>query len=294
MRKQWKLFLCLFIAFATMSACSGEPAATQQLYVEITQALEPTPAETPTPPPVQPVQNDEEDTFADGFSVSDDGYTEEDVWNEEEYAGTDYMDDGVYVEDDSYDYMAAVPEGTPYPYAGSTPIPLNPVDMPSATPFDVQFMMVPYEIQSIRVSFEGPAGWIPNESSAEVFTLTEPEQNIKGGQLGIARITASPVTGDYSEAALKSEVLGRLNEISATNFSEWKPSMTATRHLMGSMGVYAVYSGTMVTGVQIGGRVHYVCIDRVLYSIEIMYPLEYRDAYLEIFSSIRSSIKRMQ
>ena len=83
-----------------------------------------------------------------------------------------------------------------------------------------------------------------------------------------------------------------LNAIGGSQFTEWKPSYTATRHMMGKTGVYANYSGTLNTGVEVGGRIHYVCLDNVLYGVEITFPLGFKDDYIDVFGQIRSTIAR--
>ena len=69
-------------------------------------------------------------------------------------------------------------------------------------------------------------------------------------------------------------------------------SSLAVKLGMGSMGVYANYSGALANGVQLGGRIHCACIDKVLYCIEIVYPLEYKKDFEAVFSEMRTSIKR--
>ena len=103
---------------------------------------------------------------------------------------------------------------------------------------------------------------------------------------------ASPVNTNYTEKELTAEIKQRLSTIGATNFVEWNPSLTATRFLMGGKGVYANYSGTLANGVQIGGRIHATCIDKVLYCIQVTYPLNFKDDYLNVFSKVRETIQR--
>ena len=128
---------------------------------------------------------------------------------------------------------------------------------------------------------------VPDESVNEQFILTEPDTQVKDNQPGILRVYAIPVTTDYSESALKTEVQDRLKAISSTNFESWSPSLTASRHLLGAKGVYANYSGTMANGVKVGGRIHCTSIDKVLYCIEIVYPLAYKKDYEEVFKKMR-------
>lgn len=287
MKRQWKLILTLLMVLAILSGCAGQPNTPQQ-FDEVTQYLGPPTQNTPTPPPQgdasgQGGESGQGNIFSQNpydVALGGDGLTGLD---EEDLGGADTE--------------ALIPmdeESTVYPYAGSTPIPLDPVDMPSPTPrTELVFAYAPYTT-SLNLTFEGPQGWVPDESVNEQFTLTEPDTQVKDGQPGIVRVYAIPVTSDYTESNLKTEVQDRLKAISNTNFEEWSPSLTASRYLMGSKGVYANYSGTMANGTKVGGRIHCTSIDKVLYCIEIVYPLAYKEDYLNIFAKMRETIKRAQ
>lgn len=286
MKRQWKLALCLLLAAVTLSACAGGGNEPPQ-FAEVTQNLGPNLTNTPAPQAGEPDLQDSGDPsiFSNNpYDVPDEGggFTPEDALGEEGYV--DPYGEGAGYSDNA--------ESTYYPYAGSTPIPLDPVDMPSPTPRpELSFTYGAYTA-SIGVSFEAPVGWLTDESQSELFTLSEPVEQIKEGQQCVVTISAVPVANNYSESNLKTEVTQRLDALGATNFIEWKPSLTATRYLMGSKGVYANYTGKLANGTEIGGRIHYVCIDKVLYSLEIVYPLGYKDSYLNVFSQIRETMKR--
>ncbi len=291
MKRQWKLILCLALILATLSACSG-PTNSPQVFDQATQNLGPTSPATPTPPPGAGGDPQSGQSIFDSnpYDAGSEGFTDGDPLGEE-----DYGDDGVYDESADMDPYVAAEDATVYPFAGSTPIPLDPVDMPSPTPrAQLVFATAPYAISSLGLTFEAPQGWVPDESVSEMFTLTEPDSQVKDKQPGIIKIYATPVTSNYTEGNLKTEVQDRLKAISSTNFEQWDPSLTASRHLMGGKGVYANYSGTMANGVKVGGRIHCTCIDKVLYCIEIVYPLGYKEDYLELFSKMRSSIKKAE
>ncbi len=289
MKRYWKPMLCLLIALVTLSSCAGNKEE-PKVFAEVTQNLGPV-QETQAPPPSQ------EDPEGVSVFARNPGDVNESIgeFSPEDALGEEnYMDDSAFDPDAEADaYNAADAYATPYPFAGSTPIPLDPVDMPSPTPRTaLVFAYAPYSLSSLGLNFEGPQGWIPDESGTEIFTLTEPESQLKDGQLGMIKIYASPVNSNYSENDLKAEITQRLKDIGATNFSEWSPSMTASRFLMGGKGIYANYSGTLANGVKVGGRIHSTCLDKVLYTIEIVYPQGYKEDYLNIFSKMRSTIKR--
>lgn len=292
MKRNWKLLLCLLLAAATLSACSGG-GTPNEVFPEVTQNLGPVTA-TPTPVAQQQPQQPDADMQPSGdvggqsifdanpYDVLEPDFTPEDALNEENYIDPD---EDLYAVDINAN-------ATVYPYAGSTPIPLNPVDMPTPTPRPaLSFTYGAYTSASIGVSFEAPVGWQVDESQSQVMVLSEPEGQIKDGQQCVITLSAEPVTGNYSESDLKSQVNQRLDTIGGAEFDDWKPSYTATRYMMGSKGVYANYTGTLTSGVNVGGRILYVCIDRVLYGLEIIFPQGFKDDYLDVFGKIRSSMK---
>lgn len=291
-----KLFavLCLIVVAALLTGCSNQAQPTQT-FTEVTQYLGP--AATATAVPVNNNPSGVSDGESDGSSVfSNNPYVVDDAATDEGATALgeeDNQDDGTFNESDTIVYGEQNADATVYPYAGSSPIPLDPVDAPTATPRSaVTFTYVPYDVTSLGLSFEAPAGWVPDDSVSEMYTLTEPEQQIKDGQLGILSIYAVPVNSNYTKNNLVTEIKQRLSTIGSTNFVEWKPSLTATRFLMGSEGVYANFSGKMANGVEVGGRIHAVCLDKVLYCVQITYPLNFKDDYLNVFSQVRTTIKR--
>lgn len=295
MKRKWLAALCLLMAAVLLSACTAQQPATQT-FAEVTQYLGPAPTEAATPEPATGDTGDTGDNaggdsvFASNPFAVNDGSTDPNA-----AAALNEEDNGASNENDTVVYGAPDPDATVYPYAGSSPIPLDPVDAPTATPrAPLTFTYVPYTATALGLTFEAPAGWVPDESVNEMFTLSEPEQQIKDGQLGIVTLYAVPVNSNYTEANLTTEIKQRLSTIGATNFVEWNPSLTATRFLMGGKGVYANYSGTLAGGVKVGGRIHATAIEGVLYCLQINYPLGFKDDYLSVFAKVRETLKRVK
>jgi hypothetical protein len=287
MKRMALVLVCLAALGFLLTGCQGQQQ--ENLYTEVTQYIGPATTAAPTA------------TVAPTTAADATDYTEEDVLNEEANSETEAaqttadFDPGFAAQTSLFSASTLSTEAvaTAYPYAGSSPIPLDPVDAPTPTPqAPLSFTYISYSPATVGLSFEAPAGWIADDTYNEVFTLAEPETQMKNGQLGIISIYAVPVTDNYTESQLVQEIKQRLNTIGTLNFSVWKPSLTATRYLMGSTGVYANYTGTLVTGVEVGGRIHAVTIDNVLYCIQITYPLSYRDDFLDVFSHLRETIKR--
>ena len=283
MKRNWKLLVCLLMALLLLSGCSGKPS--EENFPNITQAIGPTATPTAVPTAV-PVQQgdviDGESIFSQNPYLEDE-FTEADVLAEEDYVDPEF---GVMDQPIAYE-----PSGTTYPYAGSTPIPLNPVDMPTPTPKpDLSFTYTQYIASTVGITFEGPANWQVNESQSSLFILSEPSNQVKDGQQTIITISAEPIGSDYTKKELETHVEHRLDTIGGSQFSDFKPSYTATRHMLGSTGVYANYSGTLTDGTAIGGRIQYVSVDGVLYGVEIVFPEGFRDDFIDVFGEVRSSM----
>ena len=283
MKRTWKLLVCLLMATLLLTACSGKPDPEE--FPDITQAIGPTATPTAVPTAV-PVEGEGESIFEHNPYLEED-FTEEDALAEEDYVDPEF---GVLES-----FATAEPAGTVYPYAGSTPIPLNPVDMPTPTPKpDLSFTYSQYIASTVGVTFEGPANWQVDESQSGVFVLSEPTNQVKDGQQCIITISAQPIGSDYKQKELETHVQGRVDSIGGSQFSSFKPSYTATRHMLGSTGVYANYTGTLTDGTEVGGRIQYVSMNGMLYGLEIVFPEGFRGDFIDVFGEIRGSLKFIQ
>ena len=298
MKRLWKIALCLALALIALTACSGgeQPNSGSQIYAEATQYLGPVAAtETPTEAPQETAAPSDGGNNSGGVSIFDNPYLDE-----ESISPEDALSEENYI--DPYDTGADTGSllvagnvsggaGTAYPYAGATPIPLTPVDLPTPTPHpELTFNYATYTAGSLGLSFDCPSGWLVDESQTDVFVLTEPETQMHDGQQCSITISAEPVTANYSEKDLKKQVTQRLKEIGSVNFTVWNPSLTASRTLMDSKGVYANYTGTLANGIEVAGRNLYASANNKLYGVEMVYPRDYRDDYLNIFAKIRDTI----
>lgn len=294
MKRLWKIALCLALALIALTACSGgeQPNGGSQIYAEATQYLGPvTATETPTEAPQETAASSDGGNDSGGVSIFDNPYdvSPDEALDEENYI--DPYDTGADTGSLLTSSGASGGAETVYPYAGATPIPLKPVDLPTPTPHpELTFDYATYTAGSLGLSFDCPSGWLVDESQTDVFVLTEPETQMHDGQQCIITISAEPVTANYSEKDLKKQVTQRLKEIGSVNFTVWNPSLTASRTLMDSKGVYANYTGTLANGIEVAGRILYASANNKLYGVEMVYPRDYRDDYLNIFAKIRDTI----
>jgi energy-coupling factor transporter ATP-binding protein EcfA2 len=166
-------------------------------------------------------------------------------------------------------------------YAGATPVVLDPIDKP--TPTAVPKLTVAYTVYDaikLGLSFEGPAGWLKDDSAADTFTIQNPNQMVD--YPATLTVRAQQVSSDYTTSELKTIVNGMLDSIASAGFENYNPSQTAGRTLLGKDGIYANYDGTLAAGPQVAGRVHAVCVDRVLYTIHISAPKAQWNEYKEL------------
>jgi len=289
MKRNGKLVLCLLLALITLCSCTAKEP--QEDFPDITQAIVPT--STPAPQPVEPAGDDQPvenfDPVGDPSIFSANPYMDDSNFSE-----ADALREENYVDPDESSYAAYAPDTTVYPYAGSSPIPLDPVDMPTPTPKPkLTYTYAAYTASTVGVTFEGPVNWSVDESQPSMLILSEPITQIKDGQQCIITLSAEPVSGNYSQNDLKSHVTQRLDTLYSSDYTSWKPSYTATRHMLGSVGVYANYSATTSAGVEVGGRIQYVCVDNVLYGLEILFPLGFKDDFIDVFGHIRTTLSKI-
>jgi len=177
-------------------------------------------------------------------------------------------------------------------YAGATPIPIDPIDKPTPTPVPplAAFSYRTYEATKLGVSFEGPVGWLIDESQTGYYIIQNPTPGIYPATL---TIHAEKVSEQYSTSQLESVIKSMLNSIGQTaGVEDYSPSQVAERPLLGAKGRYGNYTAVLSDGRKIAGRVHATCVDKVLYTVHITAPAEYWDDYKEqVYDKLRDTIK---
>ena len=177
-------------------------------------------------------------------------------------------------------------------YAGATPVRIDPIDKPTATVVPpLTFTYQPYEATSLGLTFEGPMGWVPDESIPDTYILYNPDPTM--AYRATLTITVTPVTTKYEENDLAQEIKSRLNTIKSSGFTSWSPSNTAPRNLLGYPGVYANYTG-VIDGEEVAGRVHITYFSNMLYFMHVTYPKAYTDTYKDgVYDKVRNTIKQI-
>jgi hypothetical protein len=264
MRRKLSLVLLLCVLLAALSGC-----ASPELFDTATQAPPGYGRTTPDPVAEIPVDN-----------------TEEYVGDPEGEEGVgDLTEEDLPVDVPSEDSSSSA-------FAGSTPIPLDPIDMPTGTPRPkLAFEYQTYEATKLGLTFDGPIGWIVDDTQSDTYILTEPEDQRKDNYSAFIIIKKTPVNQQYNMSDLKNEVKGMLDTIGATNFTKFEPAISSDRTLMEHDGMYDDYAGTLVDGTRVRGRVQVTCIDKVLYSIHMAHPANYNSDYLKNHGKIRETMK---
>lgn len=176
-------------------------------------------------------------------------------------------------------------------YAGATPVVIDPIDKPTPTavPALGTITYTAYDAIKVGLSFEGPAGWLKDDTAADTFIIQNPNARID--YPATLTLRSEKVSKEYTTSDLKSVVNSMLSAIGNAGFDSYDPSQTANRELLGKTGVYANYSGTLSDGRQVAGRVHAVCVDKVLYTIHITAPKaqwnEYKD---KVYDHLRETL----
>lgn len=179
-------------------------------------------------------------------------------------------------------------------YAGATPVVIDPIDKPTPTPVPaLTFTYQVYDATKLHLSFEAPVGWTVNDGESDTYILTNPDPAVD--YAATLTVRAVSVTSDYTTNDLKKEINQMLDTIGSVNFSTYSPSNTAERTLLDKAGVYANYKGTLAGGVQVAGRVHATCINKVLYTMHLSYPQAMTNSYVEnVYTQFRHTVKITQ
>lgn len=181
---------------------------------------------------------------------------------------------------------------TASPFAGSSPIPLNPIDMPTPTPRPaLTFTYATYTASRLGFTFESVAGYEIDDSSGDTYILREPAGMWKDNKGVVVTLSQAAVSGGYNKSDVRKDVLAKLDEI-GQSYQRWEPSNTAERTLLNAPGYYANYRATQMDGTIVRGRIHMAVLpgNRVL-TLHIEHPAEYNEDYIGVFTKIRSTLK---
>lgn len=179
-------------------------------------------------------------------------------------------------------------------YAGATPVPIYPNEMPTPTPLPkVEFTYMEYSIPAWGISFEGPATWIVIQSNADEYILVNPDPSIDyQAKIEIKRMYLNK---NYTQKELIAEVKQQAASIQAAgNYKTFDCSKTAARFFIDGNGVYLAYKGYLDNGVETGvaGRIIVNTVDKTLYVLHVSYPRGLADVFADgVYNKVRHSMK---
>lgn len=179
-------------------------------------------------------------------------------------------------------------------YAGATPIPIDPIDMPTPTPRpELTFTFGDYISTKLGLSFKSAVGYEINENISGKYILTEPAAAVKDNYPCTITLEISGITRTYSANDLKND-LARFLENEGASYTTWETYKAASKKLMNGTGYYNNYRGVLADGTIVRGRVHMAIIsDSQRLTLHISCPGWYNSSYMKIYDAIHTSIKAL-
>ena len=176
-------------------------------------------------------------------------------------------------------------------YAGATPIPLNPIDMPTATPRPtLTFTYGSVSVPNIGLTFEAPAGWQVDASQPNTVVITDP--NVYDGFQAFMTISITPVANNYKLNDVKTTVRDKLKEIGQYNYEKWTTTSLSARTLLKKDGYYANYRGEYYGGTVVRGRVMVALLDgNKIITLHMACPGWYNESYMNVVARFRDTAK---
>ena len=176
-------------------------------------------------------------------------------------------------------------------YAGATPVLIDPIDKPTPTPLpQLTFTYATYEAPALHLTFDAPAGWLPDDSASDTYKLTNPDPSMDYAATLSIRLV--PVSKNYNKNELIKEVKSALDTIGSDGFTKFERSNTAGRKFMNADGIYANYSGTTTDNVKVAGRIIIACSNKMLYILDVSYPQGYTKTYVDgVYDKFRHTVK---
>lgn len=174
-------------------------------------------------------------------------------------------------------------------YAGTTPIPLDPIDKPTPTPRpEKSFTYAETAASRIGIKFEAPVGWYADETVENTFIIRDPET--LDDYQAFMSVEVSPVAGTYKLADVKTDVKALLSELGQYNYEEWDVTSTSARTLFKKDGYYADYRGVMYNGTIVRGRVHIALLDgNKIVTVHLSCPGWYNTSYQKVYQRFRET-----
>lgn len=198
-------------------------------------------------------------------------------------------------DDGTFDVTAAYDSYGNIVYAGATPIPIDPVDMPTPTPRPtLTFTMADYTAPNVGLTFKCAAGYVMNETGRNTIVLTEPADQVVDGTPCVITITKTAVNQGFNQVNVKEELKTFLAQLGG-GYKTWQTYNAASKKMMGADGYYNNYRGVLEDGTVIRGRVHMVLLsNNTLLTVHVRCDGWYNSDYMKLYDSIHNSIKEIK
>lgn len=269
MRKKSGIVLMALIMLILLSACNGPPKAPAGASLAPQDLRLDKPTDPPeTVPTTAPIQTDETDWDTQGLNPGDE-------------------------EKDEPDFEAVAT--TLYPYAGATPMPLNPVDMPTPTePPPLTFAYQTYDITRLGITFEAPIGWTMDETVENTIILRQPDHEVIDNYRAFLSVEIRSMGSSLKVSEMKTEVQDIMKTLGGS-YTTFTNTSTAERTLMDGSGVYANYRGVQADGTIVRGRIHVASVDNKKITMHLSCPAGYNETYMDgPYKRFRNSLKQIK
>lgn len=176
-------------------------------------------------------------------------------------------------------------------YAGASPVPLDPVDMPTPTPRpELTFTYVDMKAENLGIQFQMPGSFIRDDSVSGQITFTDP--NTLDNVNATFTIKLASVSSEHKLDDLKEDIKNELALLGQYNYTDWSTTESTARRLLGKDGYYADYRGVMVDGTIVRGRVQMALMDNnLLLTMEYRAPGWFNSSYKNVFDNLRSTLE---
>lgn len=179
-------------------------------------------------------------------------------------------------------------------FAGATPILLNPIDVTNPPKQALVFTYATYAATKLGLTFEAPAGYIVDDTAADVYILTQPENQVLDNYRSQFTFEITTVNANYNKTNIRQDLRTRLSEMGQSGYQSWEPSNTAERTLLNAPGYYANYRGIQTDGTIVRGRVHMALLPgNKLLTVHLSNPAEYNSDYNAVFTQLRNTLKTL-
>ncbi|MCL2867316.1 MAG: hypothetical protein FWF47_06100 [Clostridia bacterium] len=179
-----------------------------------------------------------------------------------------------------------------YVFAGATPMPLNPIDMPTPTPRPkLTFTYREYDVTRMGISFSAPDNWEVDDSVDGIILLQQPEADVLDNYRAFLSIEIRATNATLSKAEMRTQLKGILETLRG-GYVTWEQKVEAERTLMQKTGFYNDYRGVMMDGTIVRGRVQVASVNKKTVTVHISCPGGFNEDFMGgVYTKLRNTLK---